>query len=198
LAAVGFSFLADLLGKQLRTRSLVVEGLIAVLLAAALIGATQFGTGKTHVLRWANSYYGLNARPGGTLVTENEYELIKRLPGIVPADDVVAVNPWNGGSMAYALAGVHTNHTHVLYSATKNDKMINARLNAAATSPAVCQALDAGGIDWVLDFGNTQFLNAVNKAYPGFWHLDVAEGFEPVDSEGGAVLYRITACERTP
>ncbi len=87
----------------------------AVLVVAALIGATQFGTGKGHVIAWANSD-GYDARPGGNLITTDEYELIQRMPGIVPATDVVAVNPWNGGSMAYALAGVHTNHAHVLYS----------------------------------------------------------------------------------
>ncbi len=96
--------------------------------------------------------------------------------------------------MAYALVGTQTTLKHVLFDATENDQIIIDHLSAINQLPEVCRALDEENVHWVLDFGNVQLVNQIINPYPGWFHLAVVRGFEPVASEGTAVLYKVTAC----
>lgn len=194
LAVVGVDFLAGLVGSRRPADATWRRPVLALGIAALLIIATQFGSGRGQVIAWAHASYGPFGDPGGTLVSADEYALITRLPQHVPPDDVVAVNPWNGSSMAYAIVGVHTNHTHALYMPTADDILINDQLNQLSVRPEVCAAVRAEGIGWVLDFWNEPFLHGYEKNYPGLADLAQSPGFEVVDRQGAAVLYRITGC----
>lgn len=190
LAVIGFDFAFELVAK----RAPVLRSIPLLLAAAlALTASIQFDPGRQGTIEWSAEHYRI--RLDSNLVDSYEYRLIQRLPEIVPAGEVIAVNPWNGSSMAYALVGVQTTHTHVLFDETADEKTIREYLNQAENRPAVCSALAAEDVKWVLDFGNTRLVNGIIEPYRGFFFLQWTDGFEPVASEGPAVLYRITACD---
>jgi hypothetical protein len=72
--------------------------------------------------------------------------------------------------------------------------VLASSLNEVATDPLVCPAVDAIGADYVFDFGpgSTDYGRYI---LPGFTDLDGHDGFELVDREGAASLWRITACD---
>lgn len=162
------------------------------LIPLLLLAVTQFDPGKQAVVTWGNGYYRINA--GANLVSRDEYQLIQDLPGIV-GDDRVAVNPWNGSSMAYALVGTNTDLTHLLFTATDNQGLIINNLNDMWMEPDVCQAVRDEQIKWVLDFGNHEIVNGLVSPYPGQFYLTEHSGFELVRSYGRARLYRLVGCQ---
>jgi hypothetical protein len=72
--------------------------------------------------------------------------------------------------------------------------LLASSLRDAGTDPAVCDALVAfGSPAYVVDFGPGE--NSPGRyVMPGFTGLDGQPGFELVDHEGDASLWRITAC----
>jgi len=194
LAAVGLVWLVDLVrarvdkGAASRKREL----LVTVGVTAALLASTQFVGGKPQMVDWARGAYLITAK--SELVDSDEYAVIRQVPGIVPEDGVIAVNPWNGSSMVYAITGRHATATHVLYTPTEDTQILIDHLDDVATNPEVCPALIDLGVDWVLDFGQTRLINNEKWHYPGWDDLAVAPGFEVAARQGHATLYRLTAC----
>lgn len=195
LAAVGLSSLADqtegALSRRLPRGRPAIAIALAVVVPAIAIAGTQRAAYMDAGVEAASSLYSLN--PLSPVVTTDEYALLMRLPRHVPADGVIATNPWNGSSMAYPLVGIRTTTTHVLFDESPEQAVLREALDEAATVPSVCPAVQDLGAGWVLDFG-TQEVNRGHNPYPGFLDLATARGFEEVDRQGQAVLYRITAC----
>jgi hypothetical protein len=73
-------------------------------------------------------------------------------------------------------------------------KLIMDKLDEMRTDPAVCPALKAQNVQFVLDFGNRSVHPGEKSSVPGLQELTEANGFELVDSEGDAKLYRVTGC----
>ncbi len=60
--------------------------------------------------------------------------------------------------------------------------------------PAVCPAVDALGVEYVLDFGESE--DGPGKwEMPGLTGFAEGDGFELVAERGDASLWRITGCE---
>ncbi|MDR2896684.1 MAG: hypothetical protein LBV30_08580 [Propionibacteriaceae bacterium] len=160
---------------------------IGIAMSSALNAAIEQG-------RWS---YAIAA--DSPLLDSDEYALIMQLDEQIPTTAVVAVDPWNGSSLAYPLAGVPTS-SHMVDFASEADQAINAdqgliqfRLRYAASDPAVCAALDRTGVSYALSFGYREVHEGQHPA-PGFDQLSSAEGFVEVDRVGQAALYRIDAC----
>lgn len=199
LACVGVVFIAGqtagwLAGRHgsMRTRPGRWAGGVAVSSAVVLIAATQLVGGKPQVVDWVRESYQITAT--AALVDSDEYAVLAQLPGLVDADEVIAVNPWNGSSMVYALTGRHTTATHVLYEPDADTQVLIEHLDDVATQPQVCPAIRDLHVGWVLDFGNDRLINDERRPYPGWADLSTAPGFELVVRQGHAALYRVTAC----
>lgn len=196
LAALGLEFVLgkadDALGVRLADRrpAWVTGALVGVAVLALLVG-TQVGN-KQEMIAWVRGHYTVT--PDAVLVDSDEYAVLQQVPEIVPPDGVIAVNPWNGSSMAYALTGRQTIFTHVQYPNDPDKQVLVDSLDDAVTNAEVCQALSDLGVGWVLDFGNDRLINNEDRAFPGFEELDDSPGFKLRAESGHAALYEITAC----
>ena len=167
-------------------RPLLAAGLAGSIAASALVGPFA-----NRLVADIGKNYRLTAET--PLLTGDEYTLLRRLPERVPADAVIATNPWNGSSMAYALTGRRTTTTHVLYTITPEIELINQHLDELASDPEVCPVLAGLNVEYVLDFGTLE-VHGQRHPYRGFEQLQRAAGFELLDEQGRARLYRITGC----
>ena len=196
LAAWGFEFA---LGKLQGAVDGILKGEPPTWLSGVLVGAgvlvLLIGTqvlGKPDMIAWVRGHYTVT--PDASLVDTDEYAVLLQVPEIVPPEEVIAVNPWNGSSMAYALTGRKTIFTHVQYPADPDKDVLIESLDDATTNAEVCEALGDLGVQWVLDFGNTRLINNENRAFPGFEDLEDSPGFVLRAQSGHAALYEITAC----
>lgn len=166
---------------------------VAAVSALVLGLTTQLSPAKEAALTYSADRYWLGE--SSPLVSQDEYQVIQEVPGVVPRGDRIVVNPWNGSSMVYAFTGELTTATHIYFASTPAHDVINASLDEVATNPEVCPALAELQAFWVLDFGQKVIINGTPVHYDGWEDIGTAEGFELVLQHGDAALYRITACD---
>ena len=162
-------------------------GLAAVL---ALLPLTQRASMDTAVASARGAYAVTDE---SALVSTDELELIRQLPELTEPDSVIAVNPWTGAALAYAIADRETTYKHTLSNTSPDDAVIDNNLKDADSMPEVCDAVDATGVDYVLDFGTRQINNGTAQ-YPGIEDLDSDPDFQKVASVGEASLYEFVGC----
>jgi hypothetical protein len=192
LAILGLSHVLEFIDSHVEVHlPRKVTALPALLLAVFLTGATQWSAGMDHAIETAAASYRIT--PDAPLVNTDELKVIEAVPSLVPPDQVIAVNPWNGSSMVYALTGHPTTATHVSYKPNADQQELIDHLRQASASPNVCRALRELNVHWVLDFGKQEIIGA-HVIYPGFENLGMAPGFQVAYRSGDKVLYHITAC----
>lgn len=203
LAALGFDHLMSLgaagldrywrrPGKALptqavRTRVNVVAGL---LLTALLIVGMQSTPMNFAVASAAHNYA---ETPNSDVLSTDELALIDQLDVLVPEGATIAVNPWTGAALAFALADRNTTSKHVLSTYPADVEIINNSLRNALTDPEVCPAVEATGVKYALDFG-TKEVHGGHHDFPGLDDLQESPAAELVAQVGEAKLFRITAC----
>lgn len=128
------------------------------------------------------------------LVNEDEYELMMELPELVGPDARLAVEPWYGGSMAYALTGIDVTHRHILDGEDDEIALIDAELRWAEPGSPVCAAIEEEGVTHVLDFAPPGVHGGVVRV-PGLSNLWDSDAVEYITSVGGARLYEIVGCD---
>ncbi|MDD1477044.1 hypothetical protein NHF49_009770 [Arthrobacter sp. H16F315] len=170
------------------TRTVLWASAAVVVAAAAL--ASQLPSTAAAVRSARANYQESRDSP---LVSTDEQALIDRLPELVPAGSVIAVNPWTGAAMAYALADRETTAKHVLTANSPAVELLNAKLRDADTVPAVCDAAKATGVRYVLDFGS-QEVHGGSHRFPGLENLAESKAVKLVFAQGAARLYELTAC----
>ncbi|MHA7299258.1 DUF6541 family protein [Pseudarthrobacter sp. MDT3-1] len=130
------------------------------------------------------------------LLTPDELELLKRLSFHVPEGAVVANNPWDGSSTAYAIADRRVLFAHA-YTGSNEDRLLaSKKLNQARSNSEVCAAARRENVRFLLDFGG-RYIDPERKEVNDFPGLDGAESspaFVKVDQQGAAVLYRFVGC----
>ncbi len=131
--------------------------------------------------------------PDSPLVSTDELAVIERLPGVVPEGSAIAVNPWTGAALAYALADRDTTAKHVLTANSPAVELLNAQLRSADTVPAVCDAVRTTHVHFVLDFGVKE-VHGGSHRFPGLEDLEHSTAFRLVLEQGEARLYELTAC----
>lgn len=127
-------------------------------------------------------------------LSDDERALLERLPDHVEEGDLVIGNPSTGTGFGYLFSGIDVYPRTWAHPRSEPWTVISEDLRYAATEPEVCDALEVyGQPEYVLDFG-------VGESSPGRFELpgmtgfEGMPGFELVDSEGDASLWRITAC----
>ncbi len=172
-------------GNGNRTAYLVLCGALALAVAASQIPSTRAAISSAR-----KNYLETNH---SLLITADEQKIIDRLDDIVPPDAAIAVNPWTGGALAYALTDRETTAKHILTANTAAVETLNRDLRNADSDPAVCAALKATGVRYVLDFGSNE-VHFGDHPFPGFKDLNNSLAVRLVLAEGGARLYEVTAC----
>ncbi|MEV7693163.1 DUF6541 family protein [Microbacterium sp. NPDC089189] len=160
---------------------------LGVLGAVALVAVLQVGA-MPRAVEWASPLYRITDT--APLVSTDEYALLGRLDDDVPADAVVAGDPFAGAAMAYALADRRVLLPHALVEmddarARLVDALRTGRLDAEA-----CAAAEDEEVRYVLDFG-TAGVHGPIEGYPG---LAESTQVTLIDSEGDARLYALTGC----
>lgn len=198
LAAVGLSVVAQWLNDALRSPAARLRGgaaavttLVTLVTTLLLVAGTQWASYMNVAVDKASSLYALTA--DSPLVSADEAAVLKRAAEIVPPDAVIATNPWNGSSMAWALEGLRTTTTHIFYTSSPDLDTINNTLDEADARPATCAAINRLDVHYVLDFGKRE-VHGGDHPYPGFDSLASARGFREVARQGSAALYEVTAC----
>jgi hypothetical protein len=172
-------------GNRGRLAFRIVAGLLV-----AVFAVSQVPSMRTAIVSARKNYEETDHSP---LVTAAEQRIIDRLDGIVPPDAAIAVNPWTGGALAYALAGRETTAKHILTANTADVETLNRKLRDADRDPSVCAALAATGVRYVLDFGSNE-VHFGNHPFPGLQDLNNSLAVRLVLSDGPARLYEVTAC----
>lgn len=130
------------------------------------------------------------------LLTPDELELMNRLSLNVPQDAVIANNPWDGSSTAYAIAHRRVLFAHA-YTGSNPDRLLAAReLNQAKPGSEVCQAAEREHIQFLLDLGG-RYIDPKRREvndFPGLIVPDGSKEFVKVDQQGPAVLYKFVGC----
>jgi hypothetical protein len=183
-AAVAARALPELLKKP------AVASVILPMILFATIAVAQAAPMITPV-RSAQANYSTN--PDSPLVSSDELAVIDELDDLVPVHATIAVNPWTGGAMAFALADRNTTSKHTLTTYTKAIELLNDKLREASTDPDVCAAARANNVGYVLDFG-TREVHGGNHGFVGLQIPDATPGFQLLAQRGEAKLFKLTAC----
>ena len=164
---------------------------VAVLLVFGVVTSGNYVSESATRVRF---YYHPSTRTG-SLLSQHEAESLRQLARSVPSDAVVAVDPWRGTSLIYALTGRKVLFGTEKAGNTPDRTLIADKLDQVASDPAVCAALDRQGVQYVLT-GGSAFWRGHHGArkFDGVDDVPQAPGFEHVASSGPFDLYRITAC----
>lgn len=131
------------------------------------------------------------------LLSPDELELLKRLSSHVPADAVIANNPWDGSSTAYAIADRRVLFAHA-YTGSNADRLLASKeLNQASPGSEACAAVERENIRFLLDFGST-YIDPQRKEvndFPGLAGAESSRAFVKIDQQGTAALYRFVGCD---
>jgi hypothetical protein len=178
-------------GSWLRSRSQPAVAAVTALAFAVI--ATVAGP-LTHYIGGASTTYRFDG--SSELLTPDEMALLKRVPNHVPPDAVIADNPWNGSSLAYAYTGRRVLTAHLFAEKDTDASLIDQSLKEATERTAVCTAVKNKNVQFVLDFGSRYLIDLPgSENYPGVTDIGQSPGFTLVDSQGDdARLYRISAC----
>lgn len=168
-----------------------VVGIVVV--CVALMWATQTGPVREYV---ASNHIFYERDTKDSILSSDEYELLARIDSRVPEDAVIAVNPWNGGSLAYAFADRKVLEFHMGQRESKSMRLVAESLATADSSAKVCDAVRETKVSYALDFGKQYLLNhPESKTYPGLQNLDSSEAVQLIDQQGAAKLFKVVVCD---
>jgi hypothetical protein len=173
----------------LRPNDILVKATAVAAIAAAAV-IVQTGSVRDAARAAATSY---RLTPTAPLISSDEMALLDRLDAETPEDAVLVGNPWNGSSLAYAIADRRVAQAHILSEVPPGLPLVYQHLDDAASDPAVCEAVHRLHITYVLDFG-PQEVHGGDHGVSGLGNLVQSGVAQLVDQQGAAKLLRITAC----
>lgn len=180
--------------EAMRTVAAARPSVTAVIGIALLVIATQ---GAAMRQAAADIEYTHKLRAEGPILTPDEFALILRLPQLVPADAVIAGDPYTGSSFAYGMAGRRVLMPHLLMEVPDAARVINTQLDTAGDAAPVCEALKETRVRYVLDFSADGDFMENEDDYSGLDGLASSPYAELIAQEGDAKLFRITSCGLT-
>jgi hypothetical protein len=152
-----------------------------------LAGATAGSTDASQVV---GTWY----RPDDMLAPA-ERAFVGNIGSVVPPDERVAGNPWNGAALTGPLAQREAVFPHLVGRWGSDRDLLASSLSSVGTTAGVCEALDRLRVRYVL-VGPPAFW-AGDRRRANFAGLSVAgrPGFAEVGRAGRVSLWRITACD---
>jgi len=180
-------------------RSDAVRVVAAGVLAAGFLSALAVTCGaglKSVASEISNSF----SYSRGRILSLDEYGLIQRLPSLVPANAVIAINPFNGGTLAYGLAGRMVTEVNLAPGPDTALLTLGHDFATAAAGSAACQVAVARNVQYILDFG-TNYMTDRSTAtdnYPGLVDVHSTATTILVARQGAAKLFKVTGCDVEP
>ncbi len=198
IVAYGMQQLGKIFSRKLRNhlKAGTTTTLVVALLACASVSFVSSITWQTQQqVKATKETFTMDE--DSDFITLDEYALIERLPQHVPADVKVVNNPWDGSGWIYTFVERMPMTIFYQRSWPKNQYFINQELEDVASKPKVCDALRSENAQYVLQLEEpfTKFGQDHKPFYEGLDEISERPGFEVVDSEGEAKLYKITACD---
>ncbi len=196
VGVIGAIVVADLLRAGMRRAGVPSRwsGVIVAVGVAALF-SVAVGPNVTAVMNDARVSYRLDDT--AALLTSDEAAVLERLDDTTPSDALIIVNPWTGGSLAFALADRDVTALHIFGSRSADIEFLDAHLAEIDTNPGVCEAVARVGADFVLDFGDQNVFNNPSSGLErtGLNYLTPSSHLVLVDSAGpNARLFAIEGC----
>ena len=134
--------------------------------------------------------------PTSVVLNQDEMNVINEIPKIVPKDDVIVNNPWDGSAYIYALADRHLTGYHFEFETSPKYSAIMHNLKDARTNPEVCREVNKYKAHWYVHLENQlNFGPDAQKNYDGLVAAIDTDVLTPVYSSGPMTLYRISACD---
>ncbi len=198
LAALGAVALVDLLTRAVRRKTLargIAAGALGLAIAILIAGILVQPVVQRHHV--ANGVVETQSRfviDADTWLTADERTLLERLPENVESGARVVGNPGTGAAFGFALSGVDVFPAKWQIPRSSAYALLAQRLHDAHADPEVCAAVEAVGMSYVLDFGPGDS-GTGRVQMPGFTGFEGKPGFDLVDAEGDASLWRVTACD---
>ena len=129
-----------------------------------------------------------------SMLSPSERAFVGSIGAVVPADQRVAGNPWDGAALSGPLARREAVFPHLAGRWGSDRDLLATSLSAVATTPGVCGALDRLHVRYVL-VGPSGFWSGDGRRAL-FGGLSVAghPGFVEVARAGRVSLWRVTAC----
>lgn len=127
-------------------------------------------------------------------LSADERALLDDLDEYVAPDARVIGNPSAGAAFGYGLSGVDVVPRTWSMPTGADFQVLREDLADLTEDPDVCPAIDALGVDYVLDFGDSE--DGPGKwEMPGLTGFSEGEAFELVAERGDASLWRIAGCD---
>jgi hypothetical protein len=163
---------------------------VLVILAVVLTGA---GYASKRAKRVDYEYWPAAADHSRQLVSPPEEALLRDLPQLLPRNAVILADPFNGGSLAYALGDRRVVFPHMA-GAFAPAALDALTLMPDLSNPQTCVDLDTLGAKYLYV---DQYVYFVGQAGQGAYsQLDQVPdtGVRLIRRGGSAALYEITAC----
>ncbi|WP_434451822.1 DUF6541 family protein [Lentzea sp. E54] len=131
----------------------------------------------------------------GVLVDQTELAFLDELDQVLPADAVVANNPWDGSATMLADIRRKALFPHADLPWSDEQNYLAKHLADAATDPKVCTAADRLGVRYMLVANKTFWgWDKRTQNYPGIEDPATSGAFELVASSGTVKLYQLDRC----
>lgn len=167
---------------------------VAAVLVLVLAGLTSRVPSVQETTLAVSREYRLT--PTSVVLNQDEMNVINEIPKIVPKDDVIVNNPWDGSAYIYALADRHLTGYHFEFETSPKYSAIMHNLKNARTNPEVCREVNKYKAHWYVHLENQlNFGPDVQKNYDGLVAAIGTDVLTPVYSSGPMTLYRISACD---
>ncbi|OLL75212.1 hypothetical protein Ae168Ps1_3612c [Pseudonocardia sp. Ae168_Ps1] len=167
----------------------------AVLVAVGVLAVVATSGGlyqRSHIDQLA----GIYQTPEQVLVGPEQAQFLRYAGELLPADAVVAQNPWAGTAMLWPLTDRKVLFPHLTGVWSPDQQLIAERLRDAANDPSVCAAVAETGVGYVVTAPPTFWQpDPLAENWPGLDDLADADGFELLAEDGDNALWRITACD---
>lgn len=194
IATVGILVLARFVSRRAvrwRARLTALLTVAAVASTIPALGAMSAASGFVFRLP--------SVHAGSAVVSSTEAAFFARAAAVVPAGERVLGDPWDGSALSPVFGGREAVFPHVNGQWDDERLILAYRLETIGTDTAVCRALDALRVRYVLydphEFGGG---DPSGNHFPAVHRAVERRLFEPVLRSGDTVLYRIDQCGPLP
>jgi hypothetical protein len=193
LATAGFVAVSDLLVRAFR----VPVARVAVPVAVA--GLFLAGTGGGYVAAHQHILHRyFHPKAADSWASQKELRALRSLSTRIPADAVVAANPWNGPTYLYVVSGrrllVPTEKTNF----AGDRRLLSKHLDSVGTDPQVCAAAQRQHVEWAITGGQPFSWGrpSVLAQFTGVDHVGSSPAWQKVATVEPYTLYKRVACAR--
>ena len=192
LATAGFALMSDGL-TALAHRRPAARLVSPVIVLGVFLAVTGGGYTAAH-LHIIHRYF--HPKPADSWASDAELRALRTLSTSIPADAVVAANPWNGQTYLYIVSGrrllVPTERTNF----PGDRQLLSKHLDAVGTDPEVCAAAKRQHVEWAI-VGGQPFSWARPRTLEQFTGVDnvgSSSAWKRVADAPPYTLYRRVAC----